>query len=317
MSANAVRKLIGAGLLMAGAAGADQPAKITTLVSGTQHDALFSIGMLGRIGVAVGGNGEILESADAGETWKAVVPAPTSMALLSVSLQPGHAIVVGQSGLILFMDATGKWTAADAGTGKRLFGVSVNQGGVAAAVGAFGTILRSADGGGHWASIAPRWDRFTPGGEDPHLYCVAVDDAGAITVAGEFGLILRSEDAGKSWRALHKGDASIFAIEIRPDGTGYAVGQSGTVLRTSDKGVTWRELRTDTGAILLGVHSSGDRVLITGMHEMLASRDGGSTWHRAGDEQINTTWVQAAAGTAESQSMLVVGAAGRILKVDD
>ena len=78
-----------------------------------------------------------------------------------------------------------------------------------------------------------------------------------------------SSGGGASWQALHRGDASIFALELRADGAGYAVGQNGTVLRTADGGASWAAVDAGTQAILLGVHSSADgQVIATGMRDM-------------------------------------------------
>ena len=71
---------------------------------------------------------------------------------------------------------------------------------------------------------------------------MAVDDKGVVTAVGEFGLVLRSADAGKTWQALHKGDASLFAMEVS-DGGGYAVGQNGAVLHSTDHGASWNEVK--------------------------------------------------------------------------
>ncbi|HZR36704.1 MAG TPA: YCF48-related protein, partial [Nevskia sp.] len=138
---------------------------------------------------------------------------------------------------------------------------------------------------------------------------------GVITLCGEFGLILRSGDAGKTWKTLHKGDASLFAMEVT-DGGGYAVGQNGAVLHSTDHGSSWSEVKVGTGAILLGVHSADGKVLITGMHDMLLSRDNGQNWTHLSSEEINTTWYQGTGGGG-GQPLLAVGHAGQIVRVAD
>jgi photosystem II stability/assembly factor-like uncharacterized protein len=307
--------LAGAGLLLSGGV-ATAASEVDPLVTGTAHQALFAVSTYGTAGVAVGAAGAILESGDSGKTWKAVTPAPTPLALLGVSVRQGHALAVGQVGTVLVMDESGKWVKTDAGTNNRLFSVSVNADGNAAAVGAFGTVIRSADGGKTWAAVAPDWNGYAENGEQPHLYDVNVDEKGAITVCGEFGLILRSGDGGKSWKTLHKGDASLFAMELSADGGGYAVGQNGEVLHSTDHGDNWSELRLGTGAILLGVHAADGKILITGMHDMLLSRDNGQNWTHLRSEEINTTWYQGTGGGG-GQPLLAVGHAGQIIRIAD
>ncbi|MDR3417903.1 MAG: hypothetical protein P4L83_17150 [Nevskia sp.] len=305
--------VFGTGLLLGGAALSDD---VSAIVSGTAHQALFSIAVYGDTGIAVGAAGAILESADAGKTWKEAASVPTQASLLGVSAQQGHAIVVGQEGVVLVMDADGKWVKGNSGTSNRLFAVGVNADGVAAAVGAFGTVLYSRDGGFGWSSIAPDWSGYAKDGEQPHLYDVVVDRAGVITMVGEFGLILRSGDGGKSWQTLHKGDASLFALQLQDDGVGYAVGQNGTVLRSGDGGASWSALNSGTSAILLGVHSAPTgRVVVTGMHDMLRSGDDGKSWTRLGGEEISGSWYQGIAGIGGGQQLLAVGHSGQIVRI--
>lgn len=304
------------GACSAGADGATHSPAFAALRSGTVHEALYSVALFKAMGVAVGSAGQVLESADAGRTWKEVRPTPTSLALFSVGVQHGHAVAVGQDGIVLLMDGSGKWRKVDAGSTNRLFAVSVTPGGIAVAAGAFGTVLKSLDGGEHWASIAPKWSEYFPDGEDPHLYAVVADDSGAVTLAGEFGLVLRSQDGGGSWRVVHRGDASLFALELRGDGGGYAVGQDGTVLRTDDHGASWRKLDVPTSAILLGVRSNAaGRVVISGMHELLCSRDGGGSWIRDAAELASSAWYEDVAADAGGNPSTVVGWSGRVARL--
>jgi photosystem II stability/assembly factor-like uncharacterized protein len=297
-------------------AGAQQEAPIQGVVGGTAHEALFGVAHYGRVAVAVGGGGAILESGDGGRSWKAAPKVPMQLALFGVALQQGHAIAVGQDGAVLVMNEEGHWLKVDSGTTSRLLGVGVNAAGVAAAVGSFGTIIRSADGGQTWTSVAPDWAAFAADGMQPHLYAASVDEAGTITVAGEFGLILRSADGGAHWQLLHKGDASLFALDLSHADAGFAVGQNGTVLRTTDHGATWSQAQTDSQAILLGVCAAGDgRVVATGIREMLESKDGGKTWKRAGDEKVTASWYAGATAVDRGDPVIAVGSAGQVIRI--
>ena len=299
------------------AAAAAEPAPpLQPVVSGTVHEALYGIAAHGEAMIAVGAGGAILESGDAGRSWKAAAGVPTSLALLAVAIADGHAIAVGQVGTVLVMDERGAWIKADSGTNARLFGVGVNASGRAVAVGAFGTAVKSEDGGHSWSSIAPDWKSFTASGEQPHLYGAVVDHAGVITVAGEFGLILRSTDGGASWKQLHKGDASLFAIDLHDPAAGFAVGQNGTILRSVDGGVTWTQVESGSSAILLGVRAIGSgRVVVTAMRDLLESRDGGLTWHDIARGEATTSWYQSMATAPQQQEVFAVGHSGQIIRV--
>ena len=72
-----------------------------------------------------------------------------------------------------------------------------------------------------------------------------------------------------------------------------------------------------SGAILLGVHAAADgKVVLTGMHDMLLSRDSGQTWTHLASEEINTTWYQGVTGTGTAQ-VLAVGHSGQIVRIAD
>lgn len=301
--------------LAAASAVAAPAGSLSAVVSGSAHQAFFGVATRNDAAIAVGVGGTILASADRGKSWKPVLPAPTKLALFGIAIDQGHAIAVGQQGTVLRLDSNGQWTAGTSGTDARLFSVAVNGSGRAIAVGSFGTVILSNDGGASWQPVAPDWSAYTADGAQPHLYAAAIDEAGAITIAGEFGLILRSSDAGASWQLAHKGEASLFAIDLRDPQASFAVGQTGTLLRSSDGGKTWTEVATNTEASLLGVRSvGGGRVVATGIRELLLSDDLGLSWHSLSNADIATSWYQGVDSDGEGGAW-IVGHSGRILKV--
>lgn len=290
--------------------------RVAQTAAGHAHDALFAVDFAGERGTAVGAHGSIVDSADNGRHWTAVNPAPTTLGLLDVAVSVAGDIAVGQKGLILMRAPGSSWQPVSSGTQERLLGVSQNASGRAAIVGAFGLVLASDDGGRRWRAIAPDWSLYADPGVQPHLYAVHVDAAGVITVGGEFGLILRSADAGSSWSLLHKGDASIFGLELRADGVGYAVGQSGTVLRTADGGASWTAVDARTKAHLLAVRSSpGGRVVATAMRDFVVSRDDGSSWQRIRGQGLEEAWLGDVAPVRDSNRFVAVGHSGEILQI--
>jgi photosystem II stability/assembly factor-like uncharacterized protein len=309
-----------AAMLPSGIASAalEAQAPIGLVRSGTAHEALFAIAFSGREGMAVGSAGSALVSSDAGSNWKQETRVPTLLALLGVALNATSAIAVGQSGLILTKHlADGDWKQVQSGTKNRLFSVGLNRHGEAVAVGAFGTVLRSTDEGAAWQSIAPPWKSYVEDAVEPHMYVANVTDEGVLTICGEFGLILRSANGGARWALAHKGDASIFALHIRPDGIGYAVGQSGTILQTADRGVSWKGLEPATKANLLGVHSTADgHVVVTGMHDMLESDDDGHSWRHVKTAETTASWYGGVSQADATAAVLMVGHAGQIVRVN-
>jgi photosystem II stability/assembly factor-like uncharacterized protein len=291
------------------------------VVSGSNHQALFAIALDGRQGLAVGVGGEVLVSGDGGATWTPEAGVPSDKSLLGLAVAGGKALAVGQSGLILRRGRDGAWSTADSGTTERLFGVDFNEAGTAVAVGSFGRIVLSADGGATWRSVAPAWAdaSFTEQGMEPHLYAVEVATDGTITVAGEFGLVLRSRDQGQTWQVLHRGEASVFALHLRDDDIGYAVGQGGMILRTADGGESWSDVTSGSNANLLGVDTAPTgQVMVTAMRDMLVSDDG-IVWTRLATGDFGSAWYSGVAVLAGEPRLtgLVVGHAGRIVRVSD
>ncbi|MGQ0619818.1 MAG: WD40/YVTN/BNR-like repeat-containing protein [Panacagrimonas sp.] len=287
---------------------------VELLVSGTAHQALFAMDFDGDRGIAVGAGGEIQTTTDGGKSWIAS-SVPTELTLLGVHADSTRTIAVGQTGIAFLQSAGGQWEKIDTGMTKRLFGVSSNEGGLAVAVGEFGAILLSRDGGRTWHILTIDWAKFeTEGGAEPHLYGVDVSVEGAISVVGEFGLVIRSIDGGRSWSRQNKGTASLFAIEIRGDGVGFAVGQDGYALKSIDHGVTWSCIDLGSKAILNGVSSSADgKVAVSGMREMIVSSDDGTNWQKVKSAEIATIWYVGVA--SRDSGVLAAGQAGRIVRV--
>lgn len=306
-----------AALLLAAAglplAGASSTPALKPLRAGTVHDALFAVSFDAQQGLAVGAAGAVFASSDGGKSWQEQA-APTPLSLLGVSSSAGRTLAVGQYGLVLRREGSGAWQQAESGSKQRLFAVSLNSHGQAVAVGAFGTVLHSEDAGKTWQAIAPDWTPYTTDGAQPHLYAASIDESGSITIAGEFGLLLRRQ-GDAPWQLLHKGDASLFGMNLDAQGGGYIVGQSGCVLHSEDGGKSWQTLDVGSQAILLNVRQGGDGlVLITGMRDAVYSRDAGKSWQRLSDPRVASSWY---AGLARSEqgALVAVGSTGQIVSL--
>ena len=97
------------------------------------------------------------------------------------------------------------------------------------AVGDFGTILRSTDGGASWT--------LQSSGTTNGLLGVSFVDANTGTAVGGSGTILRTDDGGASWTRQSSGTMhSLHGVSFVDANTGTAVGESGTMLRTTTGG---------------------------------------------------------------------------------
>ncbi|QHS11114.1 YCF48-related protein [Sinimarinibacterium sp. NLF-5-8] len=301
------------------------------LIAATPHDRLFSVVFHGTQGLAVGEDGLLMSSADGGKSWTRG-KAPTDLALLDVATNGTRTIAVGQQGLILVRDGQGDWNKVDSSSTARLLQVDVNAAGLAIAVGAFGTLLKSEDGGNSWASITPDWATLYAGDGDsvtvrdePTNYVVDVADDGVILIGGEYGQLLRSTDGGQQWTVVHRlpsvdgqPQPTIFSLSIRSDGEGYAVGQAGLVMRTTDGGLSWTDLPAPTGGSLFAVESFDDgQVIAVGMRVGLRSKDHGATWQPITDLDLNLNWYTglALAPALAAGQVIAVGHSGRVVRI--
>jgi photosystem II stability/assembly factor-like uncharacterized protein len=111
------------------------------------------------------------------------------------------------------------------------------------AVGYFGTVLVSQDGGDTWTAPAT--------GTDEPLYAVAFGPEGEVWAAGRAGVTLRSKDSGRSWlRRQTPFSRHIFGLYANRPETVLAVGDFGLQLRTEDGGGRWKCIPREQDVIL-------------------------------------------------------------------
>jgi photosystem II stability/assembly factor-like uncharacterized protein len=143
------------------------------------------------------------------------------------------------------------------------------------AVGAFGTLLATTDGGQHWISQSELVDNP----DEFHLNTVTGDLAGRVFIAGEGGVMYRSLDSGKTWESLEPVyEGSWFgAVYSEPHSALLVFGLRGNLYRSIDFGSSWNSVAGDNTISLAGgsAASDGTVVLVGGVGTVLQSRDGG------------------------------------------
>jgi photosystem II stability/assembly factor-like uncharacterized protein len=191
------------------------------------------------------------------------------------------------------------------------------------AVGAFGTIIRTRDGGTSWrpqvshtvehlysvdfADPQHGWvvgrrgtvlhsdnggETWGPQatGNEQHLFKVEALDAQHAWAVGDFGTILATRDGGRTWDNHSLTRDVILNSEAWPDAThGWIVGEAGTILSTSDGGTTWAEQSSGIEKTLFGVSfvdaQHGWAVGLDGL--IIRTTDGGQTWQvQHGDTEV-------------------------------
>ncbi len=293
---------------------------------GLPRDALYDLAFAGEAGWAVGDHGTVLQTDDAGRSWRALATTGHT-ALFGVAINDERVIAVGQGGDAYLARRGAAFERVATNTRERLFDVAFADAGLVVAVGGFGALVRSTDGGEMFTPVAVDWATITEEGLEPHLYAVAQAADGALLACGEFGLVLRSEDAGLHWQPVHRAEASLFAMHLRQDGRGYAVGQEGYIVQSTDYGRTWTAADAGTEANLLDVWSSSSgEVVAVGIRALLRSSDDGLTWRVEQNRHIDRSWYQALASVVDTatrgsqnlheEMVYAVGQTGRIVRLN-
>ena len=147
------------------------------------------------------------------------------------------------------------------------------------AVGAFGTLLSTTDGGQNWIYR----DNDIVNRANYHLNAVTGTEDGLVIVAGESGYLIYSEDAGKTWNDVELDtNATLFGLVTNGlADTFIAVGLRGAVFKTADRGKNWHELASGIDYSLANGAMQGDYLVLVGAGGSIAvSEDAGETFER-------------------------------------
>jgi photosystem II stability/assembly factor-like uncharacterized protein len=287
----------------------DEPSVPTRFVSTTP---LSAIARAGKRLVSVGMRGLVVVSDDEGQTWRQV-SLPVSSDLVAVrfaSARLGWA--AGHDGVILATDDAGEhWVKQLDGRGAAQlltahFARLAAQGDVGAArlqkavalnyqsgpetpmldlwfeneqsgwaVGPFGTLLGTRDGGKTWVSWMEKVDN------DKMLHYNAVRGVGAdVYLASEQGLLFKLDRARERFLPLATGYTGSFFGVVGTRDYVIAYGLRGSAYRSRDGGATWQRLSTGVPAGLTGASllDGGELLFVTQDGRLLLSADQGDSF---------------------------------------
>lgn len=146
------------------------------------------------------------------------------------------------------------------------------------AVGAFGSLLKTADGGKTWQDLSKKVGNTN----GYHLNAVTGTADGAVFVGGEAGFLSYSSDMGETWQVADLGyDGSIFTFIKTYDGSRvFATGLRGNTFVSFDKGASWERVPSNVDySLSAGTLFDGNNVLLSGSGGTTAvSVDGGQTF---------------------------------------
>jgi photosystem II stability/assembly factor-like uncharacterized protein len=153
------------------------------------------------------------------------------------------------------------------------------------AVGEYGTVVKSQDGGKSWRLIKIPWQNTLA---DVHF---PTPTAGFIV--GENGLILKSVDGGESWtRKDIRFTNNLRRVLFRNRDNGWAIGEKGLILHTDDGGESWQQQFSNSSAELKGIALINDSTLcVTGKNKLLLlTRDQGRSWQAIAPAKLSTSY---------------------------
>ncbi|NOZ22493.1 MAG: hypothetical protein GXP25_15535 [Planctomycetes bacterium] len=197
------------------------------------------------------------------------------------------------------------------------------------AVGGFGTVLHTRDGGAGWdeqssgTGYALESTAFV-GRERGWIVGGWLRDKTVATIGG-MGIILATSDGGRRWRAQWEGKGPwLYDVSFVDEHVGWASGENGTVLKTENGGETWMHLpTTGTMSPLHGI-CFVDRQrgwAVGGNETIIVTRDGGKSWTRAQcpalPRPLGRRKTLRAVSAVDPRHCWVVGAEGTILRTTD
>jgi photosystem II stability/assembly factor-like uncharacterized protein len=159
-------------------------------------------------------------------------------------------------------------------TGCELGGVAFESPTVGHAVGAFGSSLRTTDGGITWEVRTPL------SATGPELHDVLVLSPGVLLAAGAAPGLHRSTDGGLTFSPVANPASThlrnLFALDAS---TFFAAGDAGRVLRSTDGGSTWSLLGSPAAATLVDQWwLDAQNAYVIGESCVRRTTDGGTTW---------------------------------------
>ncbi|HZP42182.1 MAG TPA: YCF48-related protein [Candidatus Binatia bacterium] len=192
-----------------------------------------------------------------------------------------------------------------------LYGVKALGDTEAWAVGNFGTIVHTTDGGRTW--------QLRESGTTNPLFSVDFADAAHGWVVGTEAVIFHTADAGRTWirqRTPIGREKPLFKVAALDPATAWVVGDWGAIAVTHDGGATWEDRSLPDDVVLYDVTFPDRRHgFIAGeFGTLLATADGGVTWEKRNVGLEKTLF---GIGFADAERGWAVGIDGLIVRTVD
>ncbi len=184
------------------------------------------------------------------------------------------------------------------------------------AVGDYGTILATQNGGQTWAAY--KWSQPTLMQDLRH---VAFADNGKNGIAvGNFGEIVNTTNGGATWNIVALGSkpgdpagtTDLNSVAFVPGTTtAYVTGDDGLILKSTDGGATWSQPQVSgTSLNLRGVSfkDANNGVAVGDYGIILYTKNGGATWNTTWTPKT-ASWLKAVAWAPGSNTIYAAGSA--------
>lgn len=279
-----------------------------------------------KLGWAVGHGGVILHSNDGGATWvkqfdgnqanqMIIQQAKTAVEALESQVETASEDDLEDLEYELEEAMFGLEDAeldAEVGASKPLLDIMFLNEQEGFAVGSYGFIFKTENGGETWVNYGDRMDnpdRF-------HLNTITQIEGGVLIVAGEAGVMFRSEDNGEYWDYVESPyEGSFFGLTAtKEEGVVLAHGLRGNLFRSEDAGQSWEDVESNTeGTLMSGATGpTGDITIVGNSGVVIFSGDGGRTF----EERIRPDRLSNSASVYTKRKRLVVVGEGGISLTD-
>ena len=230
--------------------------------------------------------------------------------MLAAAFAGQRIVAVGERATVLLSDDGGAHyrQAQQVPVSSTLTGVSFVNEHLGWAVGHWGVILNTTDGGEHWT--VQRSDIRT---DQPLLDVHFMDKQHGVAV-GLWSLILSTQDGGKTWlqaeppatTGARRFDLNLYHLFAGTAGELFASAERGKILRSVDAGRSWSVLDTGyKGSLWAGILTRDGALLVGGLRgTLLRSEDQGKTW-----QNLKTDSTSSVTGLSQLPDGRIVGAA--------
>jgi len=243
----------------------------------------------------------------------------TQATMLSSTRAGKRIVAVGDHGVILLSDDDGKThrQARQVPMDVTLTSVSFADDQHGWAVGHWGVVLQTSDGGETWR--VQRTDTHV----DRPLFAVHFFDQSHGVAVGLWSLVLVTADGGANWQTVdlqppeggQRADLNLLGLFADNRGRVFAAAERGMVLRSDDRGMHWSYLNTGyKGSFWTGAAAPDGTLLVGGLRGSLyRSVDDGSSWQRIDTHSQSSVTALKVSGT----HVIGVGLDGLILRSSD